>query len=529
MGTEPAARGLMRRGALAAFLLAAAPAGAEAPLSAIDWLSESVSPGAAPPPGRRAPVEEPPKANGSPVEDIATSVLGAATPDAAGLLPAAATGLPRDLWGASTTADLIALIGQDRADLLPAERDLLALLLLAELDPPHDSAGKGAMLLARVDRLLTMGMLDQAQALIAVAGDGGAAHGGAELFRRSFDVALLIGTEDASCAQLRHTPGIAPTYPARIFCLARGGDWGAAALTLTSARAIGEISDEEDAILSRFLDPDLFEGEPPLPPPQRVTPLIWRIYEAIGEPLPTNTLPLAFAHADLRPTTGWKGQIEAAERLARAGAVEPTRLFALYGERLRAASGGVWERVEAIQRFDTALRAGDAAAVAATLPRAWALMQEAELEVPFAEQYGEAILALPLAPEAAAIAWRVALLSPGYEGAARARMPATAEEAFLAGLARGSVAGLVAPGNLGRAIAPAFSAAPDATRAPDLAALLAENRRGEAILRAIDRVSAGAAGELRMVAEGLALWRQLGLESAARRTALQLLLLDRRG
>ena len=43
--------------------------------------------------------------------------------------------------------------------------------------------------------------------------------------------------------------------------------------------------------------------------------------EAIGTPLPTAPLPLAFAHSDLRHTAGWKARIEAAERLVRTGAV----------------------------------------------------------------------------------------------------------------------------------------------------------------------------------------------------------------
>ncbi len=102
------------------------------------------------------------------------------------------------------------------------------------------------------------------------------------------------------------SPGLAPTFPARIFCLARSGDWNAAALTLRTGQALGYITEAEEALLSRFLDPDLYEGEPPLPTPAPVTPLAWRMFEAIGEPLSTATLPMAFAHAELRPQAGWK-------------------------------------------------------------------------------------------------------------------------------------------------------------------------------------------------------------------------------
>ena len=98
--------------------------------------------------------------------------------------------------------------------------------------------------------------------------------------------------------------------------------------------------------------------------PKHITPLIFRMREAIGEPLPTPPLPRAFANADLRPITGWKPQIEAAERLAVSGAIDENRLLGLYTERLPAASGGVWERVDAMQEFDAAYRADDPGAIA---------------------------------------------------------------------------------------------------------------------------------------------------------------------
>ncbi len=59
--------------------------------------------------------------------------------------------------------------------------------------------------------------------------------------------------------------------------------------------------------------------------------------------------------------------------------------------------------------------------------------------------------------------------------------------------------------------------------------MLAEKRAGELILTAIERISNGAEGQLTDVTLGLAVLRKLGMEDAARRTALQLLLLERRG
>jgi hypothetical protein len=247
--------------------------------------------------------------------------------------------------------------------------------------------------------------------------------------------------------------------------------------------------------------------------------------EAVGEPLPTNTLPLAFAQAELRDTAGWKSQIEAAERLARTGAIAPNRLLGLYTDRKPAASGGVWDRVADVQALDAALAGGDAQRVAQILPVAWDRMVAAELEVPFATLFAAPLGKLALPPAVSALAFRIALLSPDYQAAAKARVPADAAEAFLIGVALGTPDG-PAPDSLGRAIAPAFR-----RPAPglDALALVQDGRIGEAILLAIDQIAEGLRGNLPLVTQGLSLLRTVGLEDAARRTALELMLLERRG
>ncbi|MBP9049534.1 MAG: hypothetical protein KBF85_14800, partial [Tabrizicola sp.] len=260
--------------------------------------------------------------------------------------------------------------------------------------------------------------------------------------------------------------------------------------------------------------------------PNPVTPLDWMIYAAIGEPLPTEGLPIAFSYAELGPRAGWKAQVEAAERLTRAGTIPPNVILGLYTERDPAASGGVWDRVAAFQDFEAAMSSGDTARVVATLPEAWARMQEAELEVPFATLFGKSLQTMALTGEAADIALRVGLLSPYAEAVAKRHKPASAEEAFLLALAAGDPSLVLPPDSLGRAIATAFREPAPSTEAK---ALLDGNRRGEAIIVAIDNIGRGVQGDLRGVTEGLSLLRLVGLESVARRTALELMILERRG
>ncbi|QCO54851.1 hypothetical protein EOK75_03035 [Pseudorhodobacter turbinis] len=498
--------------------LAPLAAHAEAPLSAIDWLSSSVATPAAKPALKEPGVTG---VGSAMPQRVIVSRLDGPSPDAAGVLASRVTGLPRNLWGLGETEQIAALISTRRDDALPSLQRVMMTLMLAQANAPADADGRGILLMARIDKLLDMGALDEANALIAATGKMTP-----QVFRRYFDISMLTGHEDDACAHLHKSPDLAPTYPARIFCLARSGDWTGAALTLRMAQALGYVEASDDALLSRFLDPDLYEGEPPLTPPAPVTPLAWRMLEAIGESLPTIHLPIAFAHAELREAAGWKAKLDAAERLGRASVLSPNRLIGIYSERLPAASGGVWDRVEAVQRFDTALKAADPGAVALALPNAWEMMVEAGLEAPFAELFAERLMRLPLMDDAKTLAFEIALLSSQYEAAALEYTPANTQEAFLIGIARGSLQGVTPPDNLSRAIAPAFlRAAPPA----DLLALLEEQRLGEAILHAVDRIERGLHGDLRGVTEGLALFRHVGLEDLARRTALELILLERRG
>jgi hypothetical protein len=500
-------------------IAAAGAVSADAPLSAIDWLSQSV---AEPPLPVAMPVPPGLATGQKPDVTIAVTSLDGPSLDGLGLLPVARTGFPRNLWGVTPSDDLIRMLKAERSDTLPAMQALLYKILLAELAPPADSAGRGQFFLARVDKLLDLGALDPALALLDLP-DAQTP----EPFRRRFDIALLLGQEDRACADMRANPQIAPTFPARIFCLARGGDWNAAALSLRTGEALGFIDASMAALLARFLDPELFEGDGDLPIPERPTPLILRMMEAVGQPIPTTGLPVAFAQADLSANTGWKTRIEAGERLARTGAIEPNRLLGLYSEQKPAASGGVWDRVKAVQTLDAALETGDAATASATLPGLWTMLSEVELEVPFAQIYGQRLARLDLPGEAGGLAFRIGLLSDASEAVARGRKPQDGEEPFLIGLAGGSVEGLAPPDQLGGAIKAAF--ARDTALSPEFTDLIAGDRVGEALLTAIGQITEGASGDLRDVTAGLRFLREVGLESAARHAALELLLLERRG
>jgi hypothetical protein len=450
--------------------------------------------------------------------EITVMPLGAIELNSVGLLPTSITGLPPTLWGASETETVARLIRAQPIDGLPAMQRFTRTLALAELNAPADATPGGAdLFLARLDMLLDRGALDPAQALIERAGPTQA-----QVFRRWFDVSLLTGHAGRACAAMQANPDIAPTFPARIFCLARSGDWSAAALSLGTGEALGQITADEAELLARFLDPELFEGEPPLPPDPNLTPLTFQMRVALGERPDATGLPLAFAHADLSDLAGWRAQLDAAERLTRAGAIEPTQWLAIYTDRVPSASGAVWDRVEALQRVDSAILAGDARDVTRHLTSAWAAMEEAGLEVAFAETYAELLLRLPLTGEAGLLAREIGLLSSIYERVAQNTVPQTGTERFAFAIARGLPA--AAPPGSGRvaeAVAAAFSRPLPEHR---YGWFLENDRLGEALLRAALVLSAPEA-DTDDLTDALVVFRAVGLEDVARRAALQLLLL----
>ncbi|GGF63810.1 hypothetical protein GCM10011402_14940 [Paracoccus acridae] len=471
---------------LAMMLGLACSAQAQTPLSASDWLSGSVRgpdressawrPGDAPPPGVPGAPGPKPVATTGEVGSVQVTRLGIGNPDSVGLRTPRKAGLPADLWQGSDAATLAGLILRTPAR-LPAMNALLDRVLTTQLAPPAGSdAPQGTLFLARADRLLDGGALDRAQALLTAAGPSNP-----EIFRRLFDIALLEGDEARACEIMNTTPGIAPSFAARIFCLAQTGDWAAAAISLHGAETLGLLDQQQAVLLTHFLDDAYVDSGETLATPDRMTPLDFRIHEAIGQPLPTSSLPIAFAHSDLRPNNGWKARLDAAERLARAGAIAPATLRALYTEQSPAASGGVWERAGAMRTLEAALASGD---LSSALPSAF-------------DQFKQAGMTDVMA------AMIAAGLPEGGEG--RAAQVATWLRQWQ---------GLPVPVPL--VLDPALKADPVQPPA---------TQKGEALLAAMADIDAGLDGDLPRAGRGLATLRALGLAAEADLAAAQLSLL----
>lgn len=500
--------------------LLALPARAQAPLSAIDWLNSLADPQA-----RRlgeVTAGEAPVSGGVVTPEVQISPIAAPDAQSVGLLSLAQTGLPEGLWQASTPDALERLIAQ--ADLRPlmALQKLFYTLLLAEALPPVGQDAE-AFLTLRAERLRAFGAIEPAEALVARLPLASPAH-----FALWFDLTLLAGLEDRACQELNAKRGLSNDYAAQIFCALRGGDWAEAVLLFDTADALGLLTATERGLLRAFLDPDYAELAPDLAPPRSVTALEFRLFEAVGQPLPTANLPIAFAVADLRDLAGWKAQLEAAERLVRNAALSPNVLLGLYTERRAAASGGVWERVRRVQALEAALetgfQAGQAEALSAALAAAYEEMLAAGLLGALAQIYAPELSGLPMTAQGDALRFRLTLLSGLYEQAQVAQQ--TPLTLFLSALAAGQPRGAAA---LQDPLAEAIEAGFGALAPQETVALLAmQGKLGEAILLAAAQVRAGLIGDPEALSRGIAALRQLGLEDVARRASLEIMLMRRR-
>lgn len=519
----PALRHIAALALLLAGLPAASQSSSGAPLSAIDWLQQALE---APLPQTPLPEEAllpelQQDAPTVPVTEVVTAPLASDMLDVTGLFTAERAGLPRDLWASSPRSEVIAAIAALPTDTLPSATRLTLRLLLAEFAPPMDDMpdSRDALLAARIDKLVALGALEQAGQLLAAIPEPSAA-----LAARGFDIALLLGEEDRACAQMRGRITAAQSHAAQIFCRARGGDWQGAHSMLMVVRSLALIPEAEAALLARFLEEEEEDLAPTAPP--QITALGWRIMEALGDPVTTSGLPVAYAHADLRGTSGWRAQLDAAERLTRAGVLQPNRLHGLYTQRRAAASGGLWERVRAVQALERAKSAGDPTAVAAALQDAWPLFVEVELETAFAQTYAASLAGLPLTGTAGEILWKLLVLAQEDPARAAELAPASGQGPLVMALVTGAALPLQGATTLATALRNAF-----ANEAPpaDVQARLDAGAAGLVLLDALGLLAHAALGDVQAASDAVHSLRALGLEDAARQSAIELLLLERRG
>ena len=476
----------------------------EAPLSAIDWLNqlENAEPTVTFPLG---PIEAPIVDSGLPPA-VTSTALSPTEGRAIGLLAPGVSGLPETLWQGADGQDIVDALRSLPDRLLPAQQELRLRLLLAQATAPA-GLDTEAFLQERAVSLARTGRVAEARALLAQLD-----RLGPDAFADFAAFGLLTETDDLVCERASQLVPDDVAFDLRVFCLARGGDWSAAAVLVQTAAVLGDLPAEDALLLAQFLDPELADQALPSGPLREQSPLAFRIREAIGAPVTTTDLPLPYAVTDLRPQVPWKAQLDAAERLAAAGSVSPNQLLGLYTQRVPAASGGVWDRAAAIQQLDYALANGAPATVDAALATAINELGRMGLRVALADMFAPELVAFGQAKSSRPEVTELILLSRQYEAAtAFDAVPELARAVAL-----GDTASTAAPANaLQNAVHSAFALPAQSYSGTAL---------GQDVLVAMALVDEAAQGNPSALSEALMALRSIGFEDIARRTALQLLL-----
>ncbi|PCH96176.1 MAG: hypothetical protein COB84_05210 [Rhodobacteraceae bacterium] len=479
------------------------------PLSAVDWLSDSLQQ-----PQQVAPADDP--LDGISTETIETTILSDVVKDTVGLLPAQVSGIPTDFWGDSAVKRLAAFIRYAPHGQVPEITNLWRRIILAELNAPVASSADNLLLLARIDNLLLAGDLNPAESLLKAADPNDQ-----QLFRRWFDISILTQRSDEACARMIATPRFAPTLPARIFCLARSGDWSAAAITLSAARILGDVTKDEALLLGMFLDPEAFPEVSDIPSPIVMTPLTFIMREALGLPRPSQTLPLAFLHLDLQNKAGWKRRIIAAERLVREQALPTTSLLDIYLEGKPSASGGVWQRVSAVQRLKNALERDNQAALSAALINAHKTFEHERLRPVLAQWFGASLPNFTYDTAAQKIAFDLAALAQANPEKLKKIAPSTQTSQYILSLLD-TETDVVPVGDLQLSI---FNGLHGKTDKTVLHQLVDDRRVGEAVLSALTLLQSGADTDVGDIETALSVLAYAGFKDEALRIAVQILIL----
>ena len=489
------------------FLLLASPIAAQSPLSAIDWLSKANS-------KFQRSILEITNLDVDKTNDIQVSTLNSSEYQAIGLLPIYVTGIPTTIWRNSSFDDLEYSFKTMPTFSYSPIQELVYSLLLAEARPPLNEPSRYAFLEVRLDRLLNYGAVDPAIALVERASPVPE-----RMIPQLFDISLLSSNNFPICEPVFQNTENRDLQAELIYCYARKGDWLTAHLILETEKVLGDLSDHEISLLSRYLEVDFnVDLSALLPPPDSITPLEYRLYEAIGEPIPAEYLPIQYSQSDLSGENGWRAQVIAAERLSLTGAIPENQILGIYTNHSPGASGGMWDRIKVINDLDAAL--DDKENLEKSFQDAWKVFKQTDQLTVFAKLFGLRVFEENLSPKSKKIAANLLLLTNNFKITEGYWDPSD----IRFGLTAGDFSQVKVSDETEKIILQIFTE-------PSVPFLveqkLNQGKLGEVILNALLQFELGIEGNLKDFSESLSTLNLIGLESTARRAALTHLVLGK--
>ena len=269
-----------------------------------------------------------------------------------------------------------------------------------------ETLGDETVLNTRVQALIERGAVQAAYSLL-----GQAQIQSQEGFALFAETALLTGNVERMCRQLNLSRHLSDNEALKVYCQARFGSWNTAELNFFTLDTLGAFPPTLSSLLAVDLDPELADslGLPNVEPNQ-LTALEFQLRAGAGQPVPTQGLPLKFVPSDLSPSSGWKTQIEAAERLGAVGSLPAAQLLERYKSGQPSASGGVWDRVNAVQNLDLTL-ADPIIDPSDELLAFWTLMRARSLAAPLAHAWSPMLMKFDASGDGDDILFQMQVLS----------------------------------------------------------------------------------------------------------------------
>ena len=318
---------------------------ADEPMSAIDWLAKKIND---PPVFYTYPSEIDENSN----IEIEKMVLPNISKNSIGIYPSIKIGINSDIWKNNNEIEISTILKKIRISDLYYLNRLLKRILLIESDPPIiavDEKFSGTIFLRqRILKLIQMGALDDAEALIL---DSEPTFD-PNLTDLWSEISFLTYRFERFCKAILngYHNSLEPAH--KIICLARSGDWNAAALSLATFSSINEIDSDHEKLLINYLD---HEAELEIINKDKCeedkSVIIYLCnFSNINTRIPSYGV--KFLYNNLGRGKSIRSRIVASEELVKSGALNPNILFSTYKIKQPSTSGGVWARAKLVQELD---------------------------------------------------------------------------------------------------------------------------------------------------------------------------------
>ena len=262
-------------------------------------------------------------------KSVEETFLGEINFNGIGLISIERTEFPTDLWSNSSEKVLSEKLNIMPNFSLATTNKIFKRLLLVDSRPPLNSIGVKNMgylfLLSRVDQLINMGAIDEAEAILNYIKEPSI-----ELMKRKIQVASLNGRLSKTCDLANKYPNFKGMLQFKIICLVRKNDWRAAALAFNVGSSLKQFDENEKQLLLNYLDPDIESGNVKDIEISNLSPTNFYLVHGKNQLITPDALPNKYAYAFSQIDMPFKVRIKSMEQLAANYVINANNLFSLY-------------------------------------------------------------------------------------------------------------------------------------------------------------------------------------------------------